>query len=98
MHEIAPKLYLSGRFPAQSKNILDSFGITHVLVAAGNEEPKFAKVTFHSSAVLTASQDFFYMKLDVADRLEENLLPHFDKSADHINGAIQGGGTVLVHW
>lgn len=85
LHRVIPGLYISDIRGSQDLHGLQSNGITHIVQAMGGLTPPYRKY-------------FQYKVLDVADVSSENLMAYFEETGRWIKQAIQGGGSVLVHW
>ncbi|KAL9655066.1 hypothetical protein ABK040_008848 [Willaertia magna] len=72
---ILDNLYLGGNASAQSKHYLKKIGITHILMVAEGLSIPFPF-------------DFKYLKIDLKDELEENLLEYIDKCVSFIENAL----------
>ena len=82
---IIPQLFLGDIEGAQNLKGLKEKGITHILQAMGGMDPIFPK-------------DFKYKVLEVMDTPSENLGRYFDEVVRWIQGVINQGGCVFVHW
>jgi dual specificity protein phosphatase 1B len=81
-----PHLYIGNAEFAANKDLLTSLGITHIINAA-QEIPDYHK----------GDNRFQYMHLKMDDIPQENSSRFFDVSKKFIDGALQGGGNVLIH-
>ncbi len=79
-----PDRHLPIMAPAHLLQVLKDHGITHVLSAVGIPPPHLS--------------DFQYLVLEIDDSEYEDLLVHFPKCHDFIDGALLTGGSVLIHW
>ncbi|XP_071441359.1 serine/threonine/tyrosine-interacting protein B-like [Hetaerina americana] len=91
MQEIIPGLFL-GPYSAALKSKLDvllQYGITHIVCVRQELEANFIRPNLPNH--------FKYLILDVADCVTENIIPHFPKVRDFIDGCLSSGGKALVH-
>ncbi|XP_062590326.1 probable rhodanese domain-containing dual specificity protein phosphatase isoform X2 [Saccostrea cucullata] len=82
--EILPGLYLSGCNPAENKDLMESFKITHIVNMASYFDNQFPKT-------------IKYYKIKEEDLEETNLLQYFEKTFKFIDDARKTKGRVLVH-
>lgn len=91
MQEIIPGLFL-GPHSAAMKSHLDTLinsGITHIICVRQDIEAAFIRPHFIDK--------FKYLTLDIADSVNENIIPHFTKVKEFIEEALLLGGKVLIH-
>lgn len=91
MQEILPGVYL-GPYAAAMKSKLQSLqadGITHIVCIRQDVEAHLIKPNF--------PDHFNYLVLEVADSMTENIIRHFPKVKEFIDGCLEHGGRVLVH-
>lgn len=83
INEIIPNLYITSIVGASDYARLDELGITHIvnLSRVNNVYPR----------------DFIYLKIDVADEIDENIIQYFDPINDFIHSALINNGRVIVH-
>ena len=82
--EILPYLYVGGQVDAEDLSKLKSIGITHVLNAAASLD------TVHE-------EHFMYLRSDLDDDEDEDVVAAFDEAFRFIEDAKMIGGAVLVH-
>jgi len=95
MDLVAPGLYLGDCDAALNKAYLVGAGVTHVLNAAANLTRGPAPV--RTGAEYYQDAGLRYLGLDLIDLPFADVARHFQASADFIDGALEAGGTVLVH-
>ena len=80
------RVYISNHSTAQKRCILKAFGITHILMAESDEDPKYP-------------EDFEYKVIKVDDTRDEQISLHFESAAQFIKGALdqKDDNNVLVH-
>eukprot|EP01105_Mastigella_eilhardi_P005909 TRINITY_DN1758_c0_g1_i2.p1 TRINITY_DN1758_c0_g1~~TRINITY_DN1758_c0_g1_i2.p1 ORF type:complete len:352 (-),score=41.85 TRINITY_DN1758_c0_g1_i2:44-1099(-) len=81
--EIVPGLYLGDVECARNRHALLQLGVDHILTIA------FYRPVWPN--------DFTYMVVEVDDREEVDLSPHFQGTTDFIANSLHSGGRVLVH-
>ena len=84
MKELWPNLWLGPLASGSDLPLLQSCGITHILLAAGEIQPP------HPS-------HFTYMSLPLEDTTAQPLAPYLSPACDYIERALAEGGKVLVH-
>lgn len=89
LSEARPYLYFSGRKPAANMELLEAYGITHVVNAAGVTVPNYFE------------GKLLYMRLYVQDGNErismQEMMSFFYPVANFIDDARRSGGRVLLH-
>ena len=84
LQEIVPGVYLSNFFAARNRAKLRAAGVTHVLNCGAELDCCF-------------EGELMYLHVRLADNPGQELAPHLSGAYDFINGALLGGGQVLVH-
>lgn len=95
MDEVYPHIYLGDCDAAMNKQYLQRSGITHVLNAAANV--KIGPAPVKTGQEFYKDTSIVYQGLDLIDLPFANVTKHFETAADFIDGALNSGGTVLVH-
>lgn len=91
MQEIIPGVFL-GPHSAASTSHLDNLinnGITHIICVRQDIEANFIRPHFLDK--------FKYLTLDIADSVNESIIPHFTKVKEFIEECLVLGGKVLIH-
>jgi protein-tyrosine phosphatase len=83
--QITDNVFLGKANSAQSYEILQELGITHVLMIGYDLTAWFA------------DRGIIYKHFELDDKETSDILPIFDKTAEFIDEAIKSGGRVLVH-
>ena len=85
-HEMIPGLYLGSIGAASNKDVLKKLGITHIIVAAYNLDPEYPG-------------EFNYIKLELKDSHEQNIIQYFNKCNRYIDNAFSENknNRVLIH-
>jgi len=78
-------LFVGSEVVSRNKDLLLSYGITHIINCAGNVAPNY-----HEEA-------FVYKTLQLRDSPKEDVLKIFTDVVKFIDGAIGNGGRVFVH-
>ncbi len=81
-------LYLSGAYAAGKHEVLESFGITHIINAAAGEKDILEKEDH---------KKFVYLHLRLSDMPKQDLSSAIDAAVDFINLCKKDNGRVLVH-
>ncbi|TNV79029.1 hypothetical protein FGO68_gene8491 [Halteria grandinella] len=84
MDQIIENLYLGDLMVASSKEVLQKYGITHILTVAKGHPPPFPSF-------------FTYKVVPVLDLPSTKLRPRFPECIDFIKLALDKGGKVFVH-
>ena len=95
MDLIVNNLYLGDIQGASNISLLKRNGVTHILQVAAGIQPFFPGVRI---SIIRPIQEFKYKVVNVLDMPFENLARHFPGCLEFIRGALQSGGTILVHW
>jgi hypothetical protein len=82
--EVAPGIFIGSVAAARNRAALEALGVTHVIAATSNAQPFFPGA-------------FGYLRVPVPDEPGVQISAHFGESYDFIEGALAGGGAVLVH-
>jgi dual specificity phosphatase 12 len=83
-NEILSGLYLGSNFSARYRETLDKYGITHVL-----QVTQYTKTPF--------PEHYTYQVINILDRVDANIMIHFESAIKFIEEALASGGRVLVH-
>jgi len=86
---IVPGVMLGPFQVSKDREKLKSLGITHILCIRDVKEAFSVKPRFPT--------EFTYLVLDVEDTEDQNLIRIYPQAKAFIDGALQGGGHVLVH-
>jgi len=86
-------LYIGDRVAAMDLDYLRRVGITHVLNAAQGT----SGCTVDTSQHFYAKAGITYLGFKLLDVPSADISPHFEEAADFIEGALKGGGRVLVN-
>lgn len=84
MKELWPNLWLGPVASASDLSLLHSCGITHILIAANEQQPQFPT-------------HFTYQSFPLEDTTAQKLGPYLVPACQYIDKALAEGGTVLVH-
>lgn len=84
MQEICEGLFLGPETAACDWSLLQSQGVTHVLVAGSELTPHFPG-------------QLVYLVLPLEDTVEQSLVMYLPQACEYIHQARMGGGRVLVH-
>lgn len=85
MDEIIDNLYVGSAMGESNKEMLDAYGITHILTVASQYPPTFPN-------------GYHYKSISIDDLPEANIIQYFTECNDFISKAInEEGGKVLVH-
>lgn len=80
------KLYIGGAFTLRRTEALKRANITHVVSALRLPlDPNLYK-------------EYNHHVVELDDLEDENIIEHFEASNRFIQGGVDGGGGVLVHW
>jgi protein-tyrosine phosphatase len=82
--KISDSIFISNISTTTNKNLLKSYGITHILSVVSTMTPLYP-------------DDFIYKHVVAYDNEEFNLTPEFINCARYIQSVISGGGKILVH-
>ena len=82
--EILPHLFIGSRKDAHDKELMQSFGITHILNATDN-----CPCVFEDA--------FTYIRIAVQDTWNQDLPSHFARCFEFIQNAKENGHVVMVH-
>ncbi|XP_018013857.1 dual specificity phosphatase 29 isoform X2 [Hyalella azteca] len=95
MDEVYPHIFLGDCDAAMNKQYLLRSGVTHVLNAAANL--KMGPAPVKTGDEFYKDTPLIYKGLDLIDLPFANAAKHFEAAAEFIDGALNSGGTVLVH-
>ncbi|KAF2360806.1 Dual specificity phosphatase catalytic domain [Trinorchestia longiramus] len=95
MDEVYPHIFLGDCDAAMNKQYLLRNGVTHVLNAAANL--KMGPAPVKTGEEFYKDTPLIYKGLDLIDLPFANAAKHFEAAAEFIDGALNSGGTVLVH-
>jgi protein-tyrosine phosphatase len=82
--KISDSIFISNISTTTNRNILKSYGITHILSVVSTMTPLYP-------------DDFSYKHVVAYDNEEFNLTPEFTNCARYIQSVISSGGKILVH-
>jgi hypothetical protein len=84
--EVAPRLFLGSVGAASSDRILDSLGITHVVLACAGMKPHFP-------------HKYIYLEVPLLDSMQQSIDAHFDRVHAFVDAALASSerGGILIH-
>uniref|UniRef100_A0A1B6HWI4 Tyrosine-protein phosphatase domain-containing protein n=2 Tax=Homalodisca TaxID=139475 RepID=A0A1B6HWI4_9HEMI len=91
MQQVVPRVFLGPYSAAQRTklDVLRQHGITHIVCVRQDVEAHFIRPNFPDV--------FQYLVLNIADSPTENIIQHFSKVKQFIDGCHAGGGKALIH-
>eukprot|EP00123_Amoebidium_parasiticum_P008791 comp19026_c0_seq1/m.21421 comp19026_c0_seq1/g.21421 ORF comp19026_c0_seq1/g.21421 comp19026_c0_seq1/m.21421 type:complete len:233 (-) comp19026_c0_seq1:282-980(-) len=91
MQEVLPGIFLGPYAAAKLGQLpqLEKAGITHIVCIREPQEAPFVRCNFEGR--------ISYLVIEVHDSPGENIIHHFPRFRDFVNGSLSQGGRVLVH-